>query len=99
MRRTHKLLLVVARLAGLPAFTQNSVPEIPYDSQPDALKLPDNVFLGENVGIATNSKGNVFVFTRTGHPFLTLGTARPFAHGGSKLFEFDKTGRFIREIG
>ena len=28
-----------------------------------------------------------------------MGTARPFAHGGSRLFQFDRTGRFVREIG
>jgi hypothetical protein len=47
---------------------------------------------------ATNS-GDIFVFTRTGHPTVTLGGARAFAHGGSRLFQFDKTGKFIREIG
>ncbi len=25
--------------------------------------------------------------------------ARPFAHGGSRLFQFDQTGKFVREIG
>ncbi len=49
--------------------------------------------------MATNSRGNIFVYTRTGHPTITIGTARPFAHGGSRLFEFDPTGKYIREIG
>jgi DNA-binding beta-propeller fold protein YncE len=30
---------------------------------------------------------------------VTIGTARPFAHGGSRLIEFDRNGRFVREIG
>src|SRR5215510_4398497 len=30
---------------------------------------------------------------------MTFGTARPFAHGGSRLFQFDRTGKFVREIG
>jgi hypothetical protein len=55
--------------------------------------------LGEVAGVATNSKGDVFVYTRTGHPTISIGTARPFAHGGSRLFQFDKTGKFVREIG
>jgi hypothetical protein len=50
-------------------------------------------------GVATNSRGDIFVYTRTGHPTITIGTARPFAHGGSRLFEFDRTGKFVREIG
>src|SRR5690242_1378443 len=35
----------------------------------------------------------------TGHPTITIGTARPFAHGGSRLFQFDPNGKFVREIG
>ena len=49
--------------------------------------------------MATNSKGDIFVYTRTGHPTISIGTSRPFAHGGSRLFQFDKTGKFMREIG
>ena len=49
--------------------------------------------------VAANSKGDLFVYTRTGHPTISIGTARPFAHGGSRLFQFDKTGKYIREIG
>jgi DNA-binding beta-propeller fold protein YncE len=30
---------------------------------------------------------------------MSMGTTRPFVHGGSRLFEFDRNGRFIREIG
>jgi NHL repeat-containing protein len=41
----------------------------------------------------------VFVYTRTGHPTISLGGARPFAHGGSRLFQFDRSGKFVREIG
>jgi DNA-binding beta-propeller fold protein YncE len=63
------------------------------------LNFPANITLGEAAGVATNSKGDVFVYTRTGHPTISLGTSRPFAHGGSRLFEFDRTGKFLREIG
>ncbi len=65
----------------------------------DPLKFPANIHLGEAAGVATNSKGDVFVYTRTGHPTMSIGTARPFAHGGSRLFQFDRTGKFVREIG
>src|SRR5205823_11718068 len=63
------------------------------------LKFPDNIHMGEAAGVATNSKGDIFVYTRTGHPTISIGTARPFAHGGSRLFQFDKTGKYVREIG
>jgi DNA-binding beta-propeller fold protein YncE len=99
MRRFLQIGLAALLLFGIPAFAQTSVPEIPFDSAPDPLKLPDNIYLGETVGVATNSKGDLFVLTRTGHPTLTLGTARPFAHGGTRLFEFNRSGKFVREIG
>ena len=66
---------------------------------PNALQLPAGLYLGEVGGVATNSRGDIFVYTRTGHPTVTIGTARPFAHGGSRLFEFDRNGKFVREIG
>ena len=34
-----------------------NVPEIPYDSVPNFLKLPDKIYLGEGIGVATNSEG------------------------------------------
>ena len=76
-----------------------TVPEIKFDPVPNALQLPAGTYFGEVAGVATNSRGDVFVYTRTGHPTITIGTARPFAHGGSRLFQFDRTGKFVREIG
>jgi len=99
MRHHFQLLLAAALISGLPAGAQSPVPEISFDSSADLLKFPANIHLGEAAGVATNSKGDVFVYTRTGHPTITIGTARPFAHGGSRLFQFDKNGKFVREIG
>ena len=93
----HKLLFATAFISGISAIAQ-TVPEMPFDSA-DTLKFPANIHLGEAAGVATNSKGDVFVYTRTGHPTISIGTARPFAHGGSRLLQFDKTGKFVREIG
>jgi len=84
-------------LAGVPANAQ--IPEIRFDSVANALQLPAGLYLGEVGGVATNSRGDIFVYTRTGHPTITIGTARPFAHGGSRLFQFDRNGAFVREIG
>jgi DNA-binding beta-propeller fold protein YncE len=97
-------LLTAILLAGVPALVptaraQQEAPEMRFDSVPDALKLPAGLYLGEVAGVATNSRGDVFVYTRTGHPTISIGTARPFAHGGSRLFEFDRNGKFVREIG
>jgi DNA-binding beta-propeller fold protein YncE len=96
MRRNLQLLLAAALFSGVPAGAQS---EISFDSAADPLKFPANIHPGEVAGVATNSKGDVFVYARTGHPTISIGTARPFAHGGSRLFQFDKTGKFVREIG
>jgi hypothetical protein len=74
------------------------VPEISFDSAANFLKPPPNIHLGEVAGVATNSKGNVFVYTRTGEDG-TMGGSRFFTHGGSRLFEFDATGKYVREVG
>ncbi|MGI8992371.1 MAG: peptidyl-alpha-hydroxyglycine alpha-amidating lyase family protein [Bryobacteraceae bacterium] len=94
-----RALLAAMSMAGSWAIAQNEAPEIKFDSVPNALRLPAGIYLGEVAGVATNSRGDVFVNTRTGHPTITIGTARPFAHGGSRLFQFDRKGAFIREIG
>ena len=73
--------------------------QMAYDSVPNPLKLPERIHLGEAAGVATNSKGNLFVYTRTGGGNATWGASRTFTHGGSRLFEFDRTGKFVREIG
>ena len=98
MKRFLLSLLAATCLAGFPATAQN-VPDIQFDSAPNALTTPDDIYLGEVGGVASDSKGNVYVYTRTGHPTITLGGARAFAHGGSRLFQFDRNGRYTREIG
>src|SRR5678815_1473284 len=89
MRRVQGCLAVVVLLTAMPLFAQSkakvqNVPEIPYDSVPNALKLPANLYLGEGIGVATNSKGHVFVYTRS---------------VDTRLFEFDQNGTFVRELG
>jgi DNA-binding beta-propeller fold protein YncE len=86
--------VVLSLLLPAPAtYAQQSVPEIPFDSVPNFLKLPADLFLGEVSGIATNSKGNVIVFNRG----TTTGPA--YSAAAAQLLEFDRNGRFIREIG
>ena len=99
MKRLMQALLSASMIAGVPANAQGDVPEIRFDSVANALQLPSGLYLGEVGGVATNSRGDIFVYTRTGHPTITIGTARPFAHGGSRLFQFDRNGKFVREIG
>lgn len=75
------------------------VPEIAYTASADFLKLPNDLYFGEVAGVATNSRGQLFVYTRTGNPTVGLGNSRLFTHGGSRLFEFDRSGSFVKEIG
>jgi hypothetical protein len=91
------LLLTVLAYGGSPS-AQLTFPEIPYDSV-EPLRLPPNIHLGEAAGVATNSKGDIFVYTRTGTPVITTAGSRNVSHGGSRLFQFDRTGKFVREIG
>jgi hypothetical protein len=97
MNRFLPLALAASLLGAVPAAAQ--APEIAFDSVANALTLPDDIYLGEIGGVATNSKGDIFVYTRTGRPTLTLGAARGFVHGGSRLFQFDRNGKYVREIG
>jgi hypothetical protein len=62
-----------------------NAPEIAIESDPNFLKLPNGMYLGETMGIARNSRGQIYVFSRFGD--------------GSKLLQFDQNGNFMREIG
>jgi len=96
MRFLTPLLVILFFSATLSA---QSIPEIPYDSAPNLLKMPPHIYLGEAAGVATNSKGNIFVYTRTGSSNAVMGGSRTFTHGGARLFEFAPNGTFMREIG
>jgi hypothetical protein len=75
---------LLAQGGGAPAKAKATTPEIPFDVVPNFFKMPAGLYMGEAVGIATNSKGHVFVYTRSGE---------------TRLFEFDQTGAFVREVG
>jgi hypothetical protein len=85
---------LVLMLVGPAALAQSTVPEIPFDSVPHFLKLPPNLYIGEPAGVAVNSKGNVFVFSRGGS---SMGSA--YAETAAQLLEFAPDGRYMREIG
>ena len=75
--------------AGRPVAAQNratatNVPVIPHEVVPDFFKNPPGIYTGENMGIATNSKGNVYIYHRAYE---------------TRLFEYSPQGQFVREIG
>src|SRR5579863_1222347 len=90
-----KYFFAALLLAGSLAFAQDAVPEIPFDSVPNLLKLPPDLYLGEVSGVAVNSKGHIFVYSRGGNP----GGGPAYGSIASQLFEFDANGKYIREIG
>lgn len=98
--RTLRTLAFAAILAFSGSLVaQSGVPEIAF-SATDLLKTPvEGPFVGEVGGVGANSKGQIFVYTRTGHPYATLGDNRTFSRGGSRLFLFDTSGKFLREWG
>ena len=89
MRRCLTSCFVVVVLFVGPVFAQvkakaQNVPEIPYESVPNFLKLPPGLYMGEAIGVSTNSKGHIFVYTRSAN---------------TRLFEFDQNGKYVREVG
>ena len=85
----------VMGLGGMPSVSAQDaqVPEIKFHSVPDFIKLPANMYLGEDSGVAVNSAGHVFVFSRGNS------TGPAFAATASQLLEFGPDGNYIREIG
>jgi hypothetical protein len=59
-------------------------PDLNYQAVPNFFKTPAGDYMGETQGVAVNSKGDIFIFFRGEH---------------SRLWEFDKTGKFVREVG
>lgn len=67
--------------------------EISVRASTDFLKLPSDIYLGEVAGVAVNSKGHIFVFSRGNSTGPAYGAA------AAQLLEFDGNGDYVREIG
>src|SRR5690349_23735358 len=72
------------------AFAQQ---EIPFDSNANFLKLPNDLYLGEASGVAVNSKKHIFVYSRGNS------TGPAYAATASQILEFAPDGKYVREIG
>src|SRR3984957_15000778 len=88
----HLALMTILCLS-IPIVAQQSAPEIRFQAQTDFFKLPPDLYFGEAAGVAVNSKGHVFVFSRGS----TTGPA--YRAAAAQLLEFDADGKYIREIG
>src|SRR5437763_6976017 len=70
MKRVFISSVALCVLGLAPAFAQRkaaiqNVPEIPFTTAPNFLKLPPGEYLGEAVAVEPNSKGHVFVLLRS----------------------------------
>jgi DNA-binding beta-propeller fold protein YncE len=96
--KRYILIVCVSAGASLMAFAaetnpSGAVPEIPYDSAPNFLKLPPDLYLGEPSGVAVNSKKHIFVFNRGNS------TGPAYGATAAQVLEFGPDGKYIREIG
>jgi sugar lactone lactonase YvrE len=95
---TSPVAAPVIRKSGMEppssAVPSKTVPEIQFDSVADFLKLPAGMNFGEVSGVAVNSKGHVFVFTRS-----NSASGPAYAPTAAQLLEFGPKGEFIREVG
>jgi hypothetical protein len=94
VKRFAPVIPVFIMLLGTGLRAQQAPPEIPFDSVPNFFKLPPDMNFGEIGGVAVNSKGHIFVFTRSN-------SANGPAYGAtaSQLLEFGPDGKYVREIG
>src|SRR6476660_6360913 len=74
------------------AALEKSTPQLQVTEDVLRLTVPGHT-IGEAVGVAKNSKGNLFVFTRSGN----AGPARGAT--ASQLFEFDPNLKFVKQWG
>src|SRR5215831_2085331 len=94
-RKPMKAFMIACfALLATPALAQQTAPEIAFESVPDFPKLPQGMNFGEVPGVAVNSKGHMFVFTRS-----NSANGPAYAPTAAQLLEFDANGEFVGEIG
>ena len=72
------LMATTSRLPAQTKATVTGVPTIPHEAVPNFFKNPPGIYTGENMGIATNSKGGIYVYHRSNE---------------TRLFEYAAVGR------
>jgi len=71
---------------------EKNTPQLKVTEDVLKLSVPGET-IGETVGVAKNSQGHLFVFSRTGHTATVKGSA------ASMLFEFDQNLKFVKQWG
>src|SRR5262249_27751683 len=71
---------------------EKATPKLQVTEEVLSLSIPNHT-IGEAVGVAKNSKGHLFVFTRSGNAGPAKGAT------ASQLFEFDPAYKFVKQWG
>lgn len=89
----RQFLAVMVVIVTLPVFAQQQpVPEIPYKSVPNFFKYPYEMNLGDMASVAVNSKGHIYMLSRSD----TSGPA--YGQMSGEVLEFDQNGQFLRKV-
>jgi hypothetical protein len=98
MKRCVAVFTILAAFGGASSYYEVDAQSVPNPPRikfkaETPLQLPLDMHFGEAAGVAVNSKGHVFVYSRgnvSGSAFTAI---------AAQLFEFDVSGKFVREIG
>ena len=77
-----------------PRVPMTTAPEIPFESVPDFLKLPDGHHSERSPASRSTRRGTIFVSTRS-----SSASGPAFGPVAAQLLEFGPSGEFVREIG
>src|SRR5262249_36210785 len=88
-------LVFILGLTVTSSAQTTSVPTIPFDSATDFLKYSPDMNLGEVLGVAVNSKGQIVVLNHPGN----ANSGPLYGNSSTQVLLFDQTGKFVREIG
>src|ERR1044072_8666702 len=80
--------------SAVPAVDNRAAPLMTFEAE-DFIKLPPGENLGEVLGVAVNSKGQVAVLNHPG----SATTGPLFGNATTEILLFDRNGKFIKEIG
>ena len=81
--RTIRILFLLC--LAMPVFAQQSVPEIEFETVPNFLKYSPDMNLGEILGVAVNSQGNIVVLNHPG----SANAGPIWSNSTTQLLEFD----------
>ena len=105
MKKVSAIAVAVGVLAASPLALQgqgvggavvdnSAAPQMRFEAE-DFIKLKRGENLGEVLGVAVNSKGDVYVLNHPG----SATTGPLFGNATTEILQFDRQGRFVREIG